>query len=473
MSEMHDHAIESIFQQVLGRLHEHFSQAQRASLQLLIQRLLVAAGGIERIGDFRLLVLHGNDRLSAHLLACLRAAQLSIAQRASQTFGLRVLVLRQPGMSAVELARHAQCFDALFLHNDPRVELFIADPAGLRPFEARPGHAEPPHVLAKDAWLLFGHVLEGDVEGLVGSRMWLQMARACTSALTCEEGMSALVTAVPAAQRRRLLAWSRRCLRLAEPGRPASLQCASTVIKAMAHLQARMAQLPSGPCVLPPRSAPYSDACGLQVLGLDELLQHIGQRDRLEGMLSSASGCTVPKAGLEAWNDRPLVAHLRGLQAQYIRIASDREGVHSAPGHTAQALQGTSQAVRLVAQERLLRGYGLGEEQLACLLFAPFIARGVRLEAWLRRCHPNMRVALPYVHNALQGRPCPEAVVRWLVSVSGLSLAQMQGLYGLRLDDRTLCLPRYLARRDAGLRLLRQCKTFQESNMDRPAPPVS
>ncbi|WP_312933306.1 hypothetical protein [Pseudomonas sp.] len=461
MSEMHDHAIQSIYQQVLGRLQEHLSQAQRASLQLLIQRLLVAAGGLERIGDFRLLLVHGNDRLSAHLLACLRAAQLSIAQRGSQTFSLRVLVLRQPGVNALELARHARCFDALFLHDDSRVELLMADPAGLQPFEAQLGQNEPPHVLERDAWLLFGHVSEGDVDGLVGSRLWLQMARACASALTCEEGVSALVTAVPAAQRRRLLAWSRRCLRLVEPGRAPSLQCASTVIKAMARLQARMAQLPTGLCVLPSRTVRDSGACTLHVLGLDELLQHIGQPDRLNRLLSGAANDSSPKAGFEAWQDPLLAAHLNGLQAQYLRAASYQEGVRAALAHTDLALPCTSRTLRLETEKRLQRGYGLGEEQLACLLFAPFVGRGAQLEAWLRRCHPNMRVALPYVHNALQGRPCPEAVVRWLVGVSGLSLARLQGLYGLRLDDRTLCLPRYLARRDASLRLLSKRKTSE------------
>jgi len=71
-----------IYQQVLERLLAHMSQAQRASLQLLIQRLLVAAGGPEYIGTFRLQVLQGSDRQGARLLAMLRAAQLSIAMRA-------------------------------------------------------------------------------------------------------------------------------------------------------------------------------------------------------------------------------------------------------------------------------------------------------------------------------------------------------------------------------------------------------
>ncbi|HCP30397.1 MAG TPA: hypothetical protein DIT96_12450, partial [Pseudomonas sp.] len=86
MTAIHDQAMHHIYRQVLERLLNHMSQSQRASLQLLIQRLLIAAGGAEYIGTFRVLALHGNDRRSARLLAMLRAAQLSIATRGPVTF---------------------------------------------------------------------------------------------------------------------------------------------------------------------------------------------------------------------------------------------------------------------------------------------------------------------------------------------------------------------------------------------------
>ena len=91
MSNIHEQAMHYIYQQVLDRLLEHMSQAQRACVQLLIQRLLVAAGGVEYIGDFRVLVIHGHDRCNTRLLAFLRAAQLSIALRAPDTFRLQVV----------------------------------------------------------------------------------------------------------------------------------------------------------------------------------------------------------------------------------------------------------------------------------------------------------------------------------------------------------------------------------------------
>lgn len=46
-----------------------FHRAERTALQLLIQRLIVAAGGIERISGFKVLVAFGGGKDSAYTLA--------------------------------------------------------------------------------------------------------------------------------------------------------------------------------------------------------------------------------------------------------------------------------------------------------------------------------------------------------------------------------------------------------------------
>ena len=90
MSTIHDQAMNYVYQQVLQRLLSFFSRAERTALQLLIQRLVVAAGGMENIGHFKVLVNQSGSRDSCYTLALLRAAQLSIAGRAPATFQLRV-----------------------------------------------------------------------------------------------------------------------------------------------------------------------------------------------------------------------------------------------------------------------------------------------------------------------------------------------------------------------------------------------
>src|SRR3982751_5321081 len=114
MSTIHDQAMNYVYQQVLQRLLSFFSRAERTALQLLIQRLAVAAGGMENIGHFKVLVNQSGSRDSCYTLALLRAAQLTIAGRSPATFQLRVANLRWNGSSQVSLQNMHRSYSALF-----------------------------------------------------------------------------------------------------------------------------------------------------------------------------------------------------------------------------------------------------------------------------------------------------------------------------------------------------------------------
>ena len=131
MNNFHEQAMSFVYQQVLHRLLGFFSRPERIALQLLIQRLMVAAGGLERIGRYRVMVVHEGGKECAYTLAFLRAAQLSIAGRSPHTFILRIAILRQPRMTANVMERiQTQCSE-LFIYDDDRVELLLVDEKGL------------------------------------------------------------------------------------------------------------------------------------------------------------------------------------------------------------------------------------------------------------------------------------------------------------------------------------------------------
>jgi hypothetical protein len=82
------------------------------------------------------------------------------------------------------------------------------------------------------------------------------------------------------------------------------------------------------------------------------------------------------------------------------------------------------------------------------LLFAPFVDAGQGLEAFLRRCHPGMLVALPDLHKALMGLQVPEQITQWLIDTSGLSKVGLQNLYSKKkvdFDDPTSLIARVRA----------------------------
>jgi hypothetical protein len=425
MNNTHDQAMGYVYQQVLQRLLEHMGQAQRASVQLLMQRLLVVAGGPTRIGSLRLLVVHGGDRRSAHLLACLRATQLSLAQRHQDTFCLRVLVARSPALDRATLASHERCFSALFLHDDPRVELLRGDGGRLEPFAVGQVVTQSPLDEAGKAWLLFGHLCGGQPERLLGARAYLELAAGLVEALAMESEVDVLVTVAPARQRRRLLAWARRCLRLNGDATPTVLPLsADTLAIGLAQLRQWLVGAHLAPLGEPAQRA----VTPLRVIAVEDLV-HLQEGGALDDMLGREAALPCETQGPAGLFDPLPMAHLHELRARRADLHGYRDSAgsleHSLCEHTR-------------VQASIADAYGVNEDHLLCLLHTPFEAQGRGLERYLQRCHPRMRVALPYLHRALQGRPCPMAVSRWLVNMSGMEMAQLRALYAGTLPPQRL-----------------------------------
>ncbi|MFK3815253.1 hypothetical protein ACI2KG_01340 [Pseudomonas sp. NPDC089407] len=444
MTVIHDQAMQYIYRQVLERLLSHMSQAQRASLQLLIQRLLVAAGGPEYIGTFRLQVLQGSDRQSTRLLAMLRAAQLSIAMRAPVTFQLRVLVVSLPVAGSATLEGHELSFSALFLQDDPRVQLQMIEGREVVPFSCRRSVTSERWLATRDAMLMFGHQIDARPESLLGSRLHLELAAAVSAPLQGQACADAWVTAIPGLQRRRYLAWARRSQRLAgERGPYAAHHCLATLAHGLARLHGAVGVARDSLAEHATGTAPRD--VHVRLIAIDDLLPPLLEGQQLDAML----GWRFKADDETGWPLSAFVDPLAAAQLQELRARS----LEPHATRPALCLVGAGKQ-REVPTLHLGKAYGISQTQLVCLLFKPFARQGKNLERFLRCRHADMLVALPYLHRAMQGKPCPDAVKAWLVNTSGLSLGQLRAIYGGKLPLSAWRLLSALARRDAHLRLL-------------------
>ncbi|MFQ6575890.1 hypothetical protein [Pseudomonas sp. UM16] len=469
-----------IYQQVLQRLLEHLSQAQKASLQLLIQRLIVAAGGVEQMKGLRLLFVFDASQPSAQALACLRAAQLSIAARSSGTFLLRIATAWQAGMSTTTQANIESTFSRLFMHDDPRIDLLVLDAGQMLAYDSRRLPSNDQQQAERQEWLLCGHLSsDKPLWANFASHGYLHLAELGRQALCCKGGVDAIISADALADRKRYLAWGRRSLRNADllGVRPIH-SCAASLLEGMSELHARYLSLLLGqkrmPVQLPESDADYRPA--LRFITIDDLVfdydstkgerlsRFLGYRFDEQAFPCERSGGANPL----------LLAHLQGLRAEFVDDRHYRDGIdlylqqirhlmqRKGLSRTLQASVlndwqfGEVEQRRAQANDFALRAYGLSEAQLICQLFRPFVGQGLQLETFLRRCHPGMLVAVPYLHKALRGQPAPEPVVQWLVDISGLPLLVLQTLYGREPlpARRTDCLLSRLQGRGADLRHL-------------------
>ncbi|SUD30985.1 Uncharacterised protein [Pseudomonas fluorescens] len=422
----------------------YFSRAERTALQLLIQRLIVAAGGIEQIGDYKVLVAHGGGKGSSHALAFLRAAQLTIAGRAPRSFQLRVATLRHTGMTQTALDSIHRGYSALFFHDDPRVELLMVENQEVFPFN----HLRPASTGGQDIgrrnMLMVGHMSSGDIRASLCNDGYLSLGDFYRRITAWDGGVHALVSSDSPRKQNQYLAWLARTTRTAgmkgHSGRPLALNA----------LFARMDD-----CSTDYYRKVYGEHYAAQDASSKEVHRHLAYIGVADLFRATGQDCTVLlnefmgyrqdelafQFSAPAYANPLLMAHLHGLHAQMLLGLDYQQGVAQFLDQAIGFMRRKNIPELLIAQAgtrdgRMLAAtyarefFGLEENQLVCLLFSPFIRQGQRLEAFLRRCHPGMLVALPELHKALQGKPSAELVQHWIVDTSGLPLVLLQHLYG-------------------------------------------
>jgi len=453
MSHIHDQAMNYVYQQVLQRLLSFFSRAERTALQLLIQRLAVAAGGMDRIGDFKVLAVQCGSRDSCYTLALLRAAQLTIATRAPATFQLRVATLRLNGMSQLALDNIHRSYNALFVYDDPRVQVLMVDNRQVLPFD----HLAPVSDAGREAnrtnLLMIGHrrAVDGPLDlwddgYLATGEFHGQIAR-------WNHGVDALVCGDSPRQQKRFIEGLKRAA--AKAGLVTSQRHEADYAGLFSlldelgsewyqQLYAEYGQQAWRPeeqfeaC----RRTTYIDIHDVLVSNLEDrwplLTEFLGfQADELAAHLGENQYVSVAVS-----------AHLRGLQSCFVQGGTYEAGVahylqralvmmrrNPLPERLFERAEEAYGNPRLLADQRALladeaqQSFGLNEAQWVCLLFAPFVGQGATLERFLRQCHPGMLVAMPELHRAMQGHPVAEQILQWMVDVSGLPVSLIGKLY--------------------------------------------
>lgn len=428
----------SIHEQLLSRLSAALSPSQRAAVQLLAQRLRAAAG-CSNLARFRVLLGSAGGKDSLQALAFLRTAQLSIARSQPRTFILRVALYRTGSTCPMAFDNLLRACDALFLQDDPRVELL------LEPDAAAAGDDRQDVSGARLNLLVSGHLGAGNERLTFANGHYLAMAAAYQRALAWGGEVKALLVTEPAQHLRRYLAWGLRAARQAgvqaQPGNPLA------TIEALGHAYQRElhGQSPQPRAIHPAATRP-----DLKWLALDDVMET--RSPEHWRLLTQLLGYRHP--GLDSVRNEldgispQLLAHLSGLRSEYLGGKGYARGVHdylrtAVPQWRLRGMPEiwiqrslaawhlpTGMAEQREQANRQAEGaHGVDEVQLVCMLFAPFVGHGAGLRRYLQACHPAMLPALAGLHGALQGQPGAGDRGAWLSAVSGLPQDTLRRLY--------------------------------------------
>lgn len=453
MTSIHDIAMNNVYQQVLQRLMSFFSRAERTALQLIIQRLIVSAGGMERIGDYKVMVVQTGSRDSCYTLAMLRAAQLSIAGRAPVTFQLRVACLRMNGASLIAQENIHRSYNALFLYDDPRAEVLMVDNREVLPFDAHAAITDAGRDANRLNLLMVGHrrVWTGPID--IWDNTYLATGEFYGQTARWNGGVDALICSDTSRQQKLFLAGLKRA------ANKVGIHPSDPPVANFEHLFGMLDEIGSnsyrafygehGQVAWRPeeqfetcRRTTYVDIHDMLASNPAErwplLNEFLGfQADELSPLLSD-----------NEYVSPAIAAHVRGLQACFVHGRSYDSGVaehlqralimmrrkHLPERLCEQVADLFSHPARMserraAAAADAQKNLGLSEAQLVCLLFAPFVDRGAALEQFLRHCHPGMLVAMPELHRAMQGQSAPDQILQWMVDVSGLPASLIGKLY--------------------------------------------
>lgn len=456
MSAIHEQAMNYVYQQVLQRLLGKFSRAERTALQLLVQRVIVAAGGIDQIGDYKVLIAHGGGKGSSCALAFLRAAQLTIAGRAPKSFQLRVATLRHAGMTQTTLDNIQRGYSALFFHDDPRVELLMVENQEVLPFNHLRLVSTAGQYASRRNMLMIGHVTGGDIRASLHNDGYLSLGDFYRRITAWKGGVHALFSGDPSRKQNRYLAWLAKTTRAAKcrerARRPLTLNALFTDMDERSAMYYR--DIYGDHCALAHDSSCKHDHRPLAYIGVADLLAET--HTDFTWLLNDFMGHRLDEFAFQfshpAYANPLLMAHLHGLQAEVLLALDYPQGAtrfvqRATPFMRRQQIpellraQAGTREGRMLAATYAREFFSLEENQLVCMLFSPFVQQGQKLEAFLRRCHPGMLVALPEVHKVLQGKSCAELIQHWIVDTSGLPLELLQQIYRTQPAASASCPP--------------------------------
>ncbi|PWE45247.1 hypothetical protein [Pseudomonas prosekii] len=440
---------------LLGQLNRYFCADERRAVATLGERLTDAAGGLDGLTRYKLMVAYGGGKDSSYTVAMLRAAQLHLAVLHGSTFQLRIANMRHAGVPDAVMANIDRVYRALHLFDDPRVEMLVVDHRQIRPFERHLPFPDDVQAMNRFDVLMNGHRTAGDGRPTFCNSCNLAVADFYGRAAWWQGGVNAVVTGDSRKEQKHYFTWIMRlaqrlglnvdeCRRQGFRGLLQALDGVAQVYfvelfgEGFDH-QRDERRVACGDDQADPAFISIYDLVSYKVEDHWELItEFLDFRFEELAFSFTESDCANPM----------LMAHFRGLKAQYVQGRSYNQGIAEYL-ELAQALMRKKempqrlidlamaayadaegmQARRTLAANFAEQAFGLDEAQLVCMQFAPFVDSGRELSSFLGLCHPQRLSELDALHQLLGGEREDAALSQWLTQVSGLPLPALRSLY--------------------------------------------
>ncbi|SEM09778.1 hypothetical protein [Streptacidiphilus jiangxiensis] len=445
------------------RLTGFLTEVELQGMEGVGAKLVDAAGGVDRLAEYKVMVAYGGGKDSTYVVAFVRAVQLHLALTRGTTFTMRVANMRHAGVPLAVMENIHRVYAALELLDDDRAELLTIDHTQVRPFRVDLPLPERLIEINRVDVLMNGHRSAGDGRPTFCNSCNLAVADFYGRAAWWQGGVDTVMTGD---SRREQLLYSAWILRLAKDSGIDVEQCRRMGFRGLltalrgigdqyfrelfgddeeAYLLEREVSTGDRDRDRQPDFISIYDLVSYRVDDhWDLIVDFLGFRFDDLAFSFTESDCANPT----------LMAHLRGLRAQYVEDRTYEAGVREylelaetmmrkkeMPDRLIQlALSRYDSPAKIVERRAVSADYaenvfGLREESLVAMVFSPFTGEGERLARFVERCHPKHGDDVAALHRVLRGEEDGDGVGSWLESMSGLTLAQLRTLYRSSLVD--------------------------------------
>ncbi|WP_306358385.1 MULTISPECIES: hypothetical protein [unclassified Nocardia] len=441
------------------RLITFLTPAERDGVAAVGDSLIDAAGGLDRIADYKVMVAYGGGKDSTYVVAFVRAVQLRLLLAHGTTFAVRVANMRHAGVPRAVMENIERVYAALGLLDDERAELLTVDHTEVRRFDV--DLPLPEHLVAVNRLdvLMNGHRSAGDGRPTFCNSCNLAVADFYGRAIWWGGGVDAVMTGDSRREQMLYAAWIRRLaagIGIDVRRHGMTFQDLLIALRGIGDAYFRelfgdgspevaAREVAVGDRAVQPAFVSIYDLVSYRVHDhWDLIVDFLGFRFDDLAFSFTESDCANPT----------LMAHLRGLRAEYVEGRTYAAGIgeylefadtvmrkKEMPDRLIRLALERYDSPRKIAERRAMaddyaeRAFGLRPDMLVTMVFSPFTDAGARLADFVERCHPTWRDEVPALLATLRGDAADARCVAWLQQVSGLSLAHLRTLYRSSLVD--------------------------------------
>jgi hypothetical protein len=450
--------VESRRDECFGALEKYLTGDDLDAAMSCAMRLRATFPAGRPLSENVVLVAYGGGKDSSYTVTFVRLMQLIIDRLCHETFAIRTVTNWYPGMPAAVFDNIDRAYRALGLYDDPACELLLANGSRLEPFR-REAVQDPETVkrIRLDA-LMTGHRTAGDARPTFCNSCNLSMLAAFGRVARYRGGVDLIITGDSAEEQRSYVRWvshvARRIGAVARPSRDSEfgnfLDTANRISKIYysdiygSDVKAVSDRAVTSDVPLRVRFfSIYDDTAYASGEHWELLTRFLGFKFDDIAFSFTESDCGNPA----------LMAHIRGLKCQYIYGRTYAEGVEEYAAFALSLMREKRFPEFLVKkmQERYsspdaIEGmrrkmvryssetFGITEEQLLCMIYAPFGDNAANLMRYLAEIQPHLLSQNAEIIKLLAGSDLNADAVQdplraALEQLSGLELRYLRHLY--------------------------------------------